>query len=131
MDAARALEAAGYTRLASVEGGTQRWQDEGRVGHVLFLNMSLWIMNPAESSPWFHIKSLHPHAIDILRHFGGDIEAGGFDRLEDVQAWFRTSGDAAERQRLIDIATRESTQAMANELLGSRSSARSAVSIAR
>ena len=30
MDAARALEAAGYTRLASVEGGTQRWQDEGR-----------------------------------------------------------------------------------------------------
>lgn len=31
MDAARALEAAGYTRLASVEGGTQRWQDEGRL----------------------------------------------------------------------------------------------------
>ncbi|UOV01823.1 molybdopterin-synthase adenylyltransferase MoeB [Pseudoxanthomonas mexicana] len=30
MDAARALEAAGYTRLASVEGGTQRWQGEGR-----------------------------------------------------------------------------------------------------
>ncbi len=30
MDAAHALEAAGYTRLASVEGGTQRWQDEGR-----------------------------------------------------------------------------------------------------
>ena len=30
MDAARTLEAAGYTRLASVEGGTQRWQDEGR-----------------------------------------------------------------------------------------------------
>ena len=31
MDAARALEAAGYTRLASVEGGTQRWRDEGRL----------------------------------------------------------------------------------------------------
>ena len=30
MDAARALEAAGYTRLASVGGGTQRWRDEGR-----------------------------------------------------------------------------------------------------
>jgi predicted dehydrogenase len=53
----------------------KRWQDEGRIGHLLFLNMSLWIMNPNESSPWFHIKSLHPHAIDILRHFGGDIEA--------------------------------------------------------
>lgn len=30
MDAARALEAAGYTRLASVTGGTSRWQEEGR-----------------------------------------------------------------------------------------------------
>lgn len=53
----------------------KRWQQEGRIGHLLFLNMSLWIMNRNESSPWFHLKSLHPHAIDILRHFGGDIEA--------------------------------------------------------
>lgn len=53
----------------------KRWQDEGRIGHLLFLNLSLWIKNPAESSPWFHIKSLHPHAVDILRHFGGDIAA--------------------------------------------------------
>ncbi|HEY0861516.1 MAG TPA: molybdopterin-synthase adenylyltransferase MoeB [Pseudoxanthomonas sp.] len=30
MEAARALEAAGYTRLASVAGGTRRWQEEGR-----------------------------------------------------------------------------------------------------
>jgi len=30
LDAARALEAAGYTRLASVTGGTARWQEEGR-----------------------------------------------------------------------------------------------------
>ena len=27
MEAARALEAAGYTRLASVAGGTRRWQE--------------------------------------------------------------------------------------------------------
>ncbi|MCF7688783.1 MAG: Gfo/Idh/MocA family oxidoreductase [Cephaloticoccus sp.] len=53
----------------------KRWQTEGKLGHLLFLNMSLWIMNANESSPWFHIKSLHPHAIDILRHFGGDIAA--------------------------------------------------------
>jgi predicted dehydrogenase len=53
----------------------KRWQDEGKIGHLLFINMSLWIMNPNESSPWFHIKSLHPHAIDIMRHFGGDIDA--------------------------------------------------------
>ena len=30
LDAARVLEAAGYTRLASVTGGTSRWQEEGR-----------------------------------------------------------------------------------------------------
>ncbi|PPJ42772.1 MULTISPECIES: molybdopterin-synthase adenylyltransferase MoeB [unclassified Pseudoxanthomonas] len=30
LDAARALETAGYTRLASVTGGTSRWQEEGR-----------------------------------------------------------------------------------------------------
>lgn len=53
----------------------KRWQTEGKIGQLLFINMSLWIMNPNESSPWFHIKSLHPHAIDIMRHFGGDIEA--------------------------------------------------------
>lgn len=42
----------------------------------------------------------------VYLKLGGDIEAGRFERLEDVQAWFRTSGDAAERQRLIDIALR-------------------------
>jgi predicted dehydrogenase len=32
-------------------------------------------MNPRESSPWFQIKALHPHKVDILRHFNGEIEA--------------------------------------------------------
>ncbi len=53
----------------------KRWQDEGRVGHLLFINMSMWIMNPRESSPYFQIKALHPHTVDIMRYFGGDIEA--------------------------------------------------------
>jgi predicted dehydrogenase len=51
------------------------WVDAGRLGHLLFVNMSMWIMNPAESSPYFHIKSLHPHTIDVMRYFCGDIEA--------------------------------------------------------
>jgi predicted dehydrogenase len=51
------------------------WQEEGRLGHLLFVNMSMWIMNPAESSPYFHIKSLHPHTVDVMRYFCGDIEA--------------------------------------------------------
>ncbi len=51
------------------------WVDSGRLGHLLFVNMSMWIMNPAETSPYYHIKSLHPHTIDVMRYFCGDIEA--------------------------------------------------------
>jgi predicted dehydrogenase len=53
----------------------KRWQNEGKLGHLLFVNMSMWIMNPNETSPWFHIKSLHPHTVDVMRYFCGDIEA--------------------------------------------------------
>ena len=53
----------------------KRWVDEGRIGHQLFMNVSMWIMNPRETSPWFQIKALHPHTVDIMRHFAGDIEA--------------------------------------------------------
>jgi len=53
----------------------KRWVDEGCVGHQLFMNVSMWIMNPRETSPWFHIKALHPHTVDIMRYFAGDIVA--------------------------------------------------------
>ena len=53
----------------------KKWVDEGRIGHQLFVNMSMWIMNPRESSPWFQIKALHPHTVDIMRYYCGDIEA--------------------------------------------------------
>ncbi|MFP4579576.1 MAG: Gfo/Idh/MocA family protein [Candidatus Sumerlaeia bacterium] len=53
----------------------KKWQDEGRIGHLLFMNMSMWIKNPRETSPWFQIKALHPHTVDIMRHFCGDVEA--------------------------------------------------------
>ena len=29
----------------------KKWLDEGRLGRLLFVNMSMWIKNPAESSP--------------------------------------------------------------------------------
>jgi len=48
-------------------------QTDGELGDVLFINMALWINNPNESSPWFHIRALHPHSIDVMRFFGGDI----------------------------------------------------------
>jgi len=53
----------------------KQWQEEGRLGHLLFINMSIWIKNPAESSPYFHLKALHPHSVDIMRYFCGDVDA--------------------------------------------------------
>jgi len=53
----------------------KRWVDEGLIGRQLFVNMSMWIHNRREDSPWFHIKALHPHTIDMIRYFCGDIEA--------------------------------------------------------
>jgi predicted dehydrogenase len=51
----------------------KKWVDEGRLGHQLFVNMSMWIMNRRESSPYFHIKALHPHTVDVMRYYCGDI----------------------------------------------------------
>ena len=53
----------------------KRWVEEGRLGHLLFVNMGMWIKNPAESSPYFQIKALHPHTVDVMRYYCGDIEA--------------------------------------------------------
>ncbi|MHB1296275.1 MAG: Gfo/Idh/MocA family protein [Anaerolineae bacterium] len=53
----------------------KKWVDEGKLGHLLFANMSMWIMNPRESSPHFQLKALNPHSIDVLRYFCGDVEA--------------------------------------------------------
>lgn len=51
----------------------KQWLDEGKLGEVLFINMALWINNPNESSPWFHMRALHPHSLDVMRTFGGPI----------------------------------------------------------
>ncbi len=53
----------------------RQWVHEGRLGHLLFINMAMWIKNPNESSPYFQLKALHPHTVDIMRYFCGDIEA--------------------------------------------------------
>src|SRR5687767_5696253 len=49
------------------------WIDEGRLGEVNLINMKMWINNPNETSPHFHIRALHPHSIDVMRYFGGDV----------------------------------------------------------
>ncbi|MFB5661072.1 Gfo/Idh/MocA family protein [Alteribacillus sp. HJP-4] len=48
--------------------------EQGELGTLLFLNMKLTIQNPKETSPWFHLRALHPHSIDVMRYFAGDIK---------------------------------------------------------
>jgi len=53
----------------------KKWQDEGLIGDLLFCNMALWIGKPGEfSSPYFHLKALNPHSVDIMRYFMGEVK---------------------------------------------------------
>lgn len=60
-------------RFTPVADRAKQLLADGLVGEVLFINMALWINNPNESSPWFHLRALHPHSIDVMRTFGGPI----------------------------------------------------------
>ena len=51
----------------------RKWIDEGKLGQLLLINMTMWIGNSNETSPWFHIRALHPHSLDIMRYFCGDV----------------------------------------------------------
>lgn len=53
----------------------RQWIDEGRLGQLAMVDMRMWINNPNESSPWFHLRALHPHSIDVMRYIAGDVEA--------------------------------------------------------
>lgn len=53
----------------------RRWVDEGRLGMLHILNMTMWINNPNETSPWFHLRALHPHSIDVMRYFCGPVQS--------------------------------------------------------
>ncbi|MBI3911339.1 MAG: Gfo/Idh/MocA family oxidoreductase [Armatimonadetes bacterium] len=52
----------------------KQWVQEGRLGHLLLTNMTMWIDNPNETSPWFHLRALHPHSLDIMRYYCGDVK---------------------------------------------------------
>jgi predicted dehydrogenase len=59
----------------------KEWIAQGRLGELNIINMTMWINNPNETSPWFHIRALHPHSLDVMRYFGGDVAR--------VQAFFK------------------------------------------
>ncbi|WP_059102623.1 Gfo/Idh/MocA family protein [Shouchella shacheensis] len=47
---------------------------DGKLGSLLFINMKLTIENPKDHTSWFHLKALHPHSIDVMRHLAGDVK---------------------------------------------------------
>jgi predicted dehydrogenase len=52
----------------------KQWQNDGRLGDLLFFNVALWIGRPEDlDSPYYHLKALNPHSVDFIRHFCGDI----------------------------------------------------------
>lgn len=59
----------------------KEWVDQGRLGELNIINMTMWINNPNESAEHFHMRALHPHSIDVMRYFAGDVEK--------VQAFFK------------------------------------------
>jgi len=53
----------------------KEWVDSGRLGTLYIINMRMWINNPTETSPWFHLRALHPHSLDVMRYFCGDVKS--------------------------------------------------------
>jgi predicted dehydrogenase len=51
----------------------REWVESGRLGKLHLINMRMWINNPVETSPWFHLRALHPHSFDVMRYFCGDV----------------------------------------------------------
>ncbi len=47
----------------------KEWVVEGRLGEMNMIDMTMWINNPNESSPYFHMRALHPHSLDVMRYF--------------------------------------------------------------
>ncbi len=45
------------------------WVLRGRLGEVNMIDMTMWINNPNETSPHFHMRALHPHSLDVMRYF--------------------------------------------------------------
>lgn len=62
-------------RFTPAARAAKKWQEDGRIGELLFCNMSLWIGKFMKlDSPYYHLKALNPHSVDIMRYFCGDVD---------------------------------------------------------
>ena len=64
----------------------KEWVTSGRLGELNIINMTMWINNPNESSPHFHMRALHPHSLDVMRYFAQS-------EAKKVQAFFKKGKD--------------------------------------
>jgi len=62
-------------RFTPAAARAKEWVDSGRLGTLYMINMRMWINNPVETSPWFHLRALHPHSFDVMRYFCGDVKS--------------------------------------------------------
>jgi len=60
-------------RFAPAVARAKKWLDEGRVGAPTLMNAHLWVRNPADDTPYYHLIELHSHSIDLMRHLFGEI----------------------------------------------------------
>jgi len=62
-------------RFTPAARAAKEWQNNGRIGELLFCNMALWIGRFEQfDSEFYHLKALNPHSIDIMRYYCGDID---------------------------------------------------------
>jgi len=52
-----------------------QWIAQGRLGTPLFANLSLWEEAPAGADPYRHLRTRLVHAVDLLRHWCGEVAA--------------------------------------------------------
>ncbi|UOQ50372.1 Gfo/Idh/MocA family oxidoreductase [Gracilibacillus caseinilyticus] len=66
---------------------------QGKLGSPLFVNMKLTIQNPKDLTEWFHMRALHPHSIDVMRYFAGDVRRvqSFMTRAPQRQSWSTVS----------------------------------------
>jgi len=66
------------TLLTSTTGFTpaalraKEWVDAGR-REPQYHQYAHVDQQPVETSPWFHLRALHPHSFDVMRYFCGDV----------------------------------------------------------
>ncbi len=53
----------------------KKWQEDGRIGTLLFCNMALWIGRFGEfETEYYHLKALNPHSVNIMQYYCGPVK---------------------------------------------------------